>query len=55
LAAQGVVKRDERVVAFVTGVGLKTLDPLTEVCGPTATIAPTLEAFNSSVDVSEVY
>jgi threonine synthase len=55
LAASGVVRADERVVAFVTGVGLKTLDPLAAVCGPSATIAPTLEAFNSSVDVSEVY
>jgi hypothetical protein len=43
------------VVAYVTGVGLKTLDPLTDICGPTATIAPTLEAFHRSVDVSEVY
>jgi threonine synthase len=55
LAASGVVRADERVVAFVTGVGLKTLDPLAAVCGPSATIAPTLEAFNSSVDVSGVY
>jgi threonine synthase len=55
LAAQGVVRADERVVALVTGVGLKTLDPLADVCRPTATIAPTLEDFNSSVDVSEVY
>jgi threonine synthase len=55
LAASGVVRPDERVVAFVTGVGLKTLDPLAAVCGPSATIAPTLEAFNSSVDVSGVY
>lgn len=55
LAAQGVVRADERVVALVTGVGLKTLDPLADVCRPTATIAPTLEDFNGSVDVSEVY
>jgi threonine synthase len=55
LAAQGVVRADERVVALVTGVGLKTLDPLADVCRPTATIAPTLEDFNRSVDVSEVY
>jgi threonine synthase len=54
LAAQGVVRSDERVVAYVTGHGLKTLDSLGGVCAPTATIAPTLEDFNSSVDVSEV-
>jgi threonine synthase len=54
LAATGVVRRDERVVAYVTGIGLKTLDAVAPVCGPTATIAPTLEAFNSSIDVREV-
>ena len=45
LTEEGVVRRDERVVAYVTGHGLKTLDPLAPQVGPTATIAPTLEAF----------
>jgi threonine synthase len=45
LTQEGIVRRDERVVAYVTGHGLKTLDPLAPEVGPTATIAPTLEAF----------
>jgi threonine synthase len=50
LAASGVVRRDERVVAFITGNGLKTLDAVAGVVGPTATIQPTLEAFAAAVD-----
>jgi threonine synthase len=45
LAAEGVIRRDELVVAMVTGHGLKTVEALTGSVGPTATIAPTLEAF----------
>jgi threonine synthase len=45
LAAAGVVRRDERVVAFVTGLGLKTIEAVAPFARPTATIAPTLEAF----------
>jgi threonine synthase len=51
LAAQGVVRRDERVVAYVTGLGLKTIDAVSPHVGPTATIAPTLDAFNEAVEV----
>ena len=51
LAAQGVVRRDERVVAYVTGHGLKTVEALTATVGPTATIDPTLDAFAAAVDV----
>jgi len=50
LAAEGVVRRDERVVAYITGNGLKTLDAVAGVVGPTATIKPTLEAFAAAVD-----
>ena len=49
LAAQGVVRADERVVAYVTGHGLKTVEALAGTVGPSATIAPTLEAFASAV------
>jgi threonine synthase len=49
LVEQGVVRPEERVVCFVTGHGLKTVEALTEVVGPTATIAPTLEAFEEAV------
>ena len=45
LAASGVVRRDERVVAFVTGLGLKTIEAVAPFAGPTATIEPTLSAF----------
>ena len=45
LAAEGKVRSDERVVALVTGHGLKTVEALTGAVGPTATIEPTLEAF----------
>jgi threonine synthase len=51
LAARGVVRRDETVVAYVTGHGLKTVEALTDSTGPTATIAPTLEAFAAAVDL----
>src|SRR5580658_8252229 len=49
LASEGVVRSDERVVAYVTGHGLKTVEALTPTVGPSATIAPTLEAFSSAV------
>ncbi len=52
LAAQGVVRRDERVVAYVTGHGLKTVEALVGTVGPTATIAPTLDAFHQAIDVA---
>ena len=45
LAASGVVRRDERVVAYVTGTGLKTVEALGNSVGPSAVIEPTLEAF----------
>ena len=45
LTAEGVIRSDERVVAMVTGHGLKTVEALSGAVGPTATIAPTLEAF----------
>ena len=51
LAASGVVRPDERVVAFVTGIGLKTLEAVAPRARPTATIAPTLDAFAAAVDL----
>ncbi|MCU1495928.1 MAG: L-threonine synthase [Acidimicrobiaceae bacterium] len=45
LAASGIVRKDERVVAYVTGNGLKTVEALGSDVGPSAVIAPTLEAF----------
>jgi threonine synthase len=48
LAKNGVVRPDERVVAYVTGHGLKTLEAVETRVGPTVTIAPTLDAFHEA-------
>jgi len=48
LAAEGVVRGDERVVAYVTGHGLKTLDGVAPRVGPSATIAPNVESFHDA-------
>ena len=48
LAGKGIVRPDETVVAYVTGMGLKTLDGFGEAFRPTRTIRPTLD------DLSEV-
>ena len=53
LAEDGVIRPDELVVAYVTGHGLKTLDALIPTAGPTATIAPTIEAFTSAFSIEE--
>jgi len=53
LAASGTVRREERVVALVTGHGLKTVEALAGAVGPTATIAPTLGAFDGAVVVDD--
>jgi threonine synthase len=55
LAAAGVVRSDERVVAYVTGNGLKTIEAVAPYCGRTVTIAPTLEAFAAAIDIPEVH
>jgi threonine synthase len=47
LAREGVVRSDELVVAYITGNGLKTVEALGDTVGPSATIAPTLEAFQA--------
>ncbi|MCL4421625.1 MAG: threonine synthase [Actinobacteria bacterium] len=51
LVSEGVVRPDERVVALVTGHGLKTIEALVGHVGPTATILPTLEAFDEAVQL----
>jgi threonine synthase len=53
LAAEGVIRADERVVVYVTGHGLKTLEAVAQHSGPTATIAPTLDAFHAAFDIEE--
>jgi threonine synthase len=53
LAASGVVRRDERVVAYVTGNGLKTVDVVAPRCRPAAIIAPNLDAFHAAINIPE--
>jgi threonine synthase len=53
LAADGVIRPDERVVVYITGHGLKTLEAVSATSGPTATIAPTLDAFHAAFDIEE--
>ncbi|NNN20613.1 MAG: threonine synthase [Acidimicrobiales bacterium] len=49
LAASKVIRSDEKVVAFVTGHGLKTVEALAPTSGPTITIEATLEAFEKAI------
>jgi threonine synthase len=53
LARESVIRADERVVVYITGHGLKTLEAVSPTCGPTATIAPTLDAFHEAFDIEE--
>src|SRR6204780_4184136 len=50
LDASGAVPRAERAGALVTGHGLKTVEALAGHAAPTATIAPTLAAFDAALD-----
>jgi threonine synthase len=53
LTEEGVIRPEERVVAYVTGHGLKTLEALIDTVGPTATIPPTIEAFTSAFSIED--
>lgn len=53
LASKGVVKPDERVVAYITGLGLKTLEAFEVDNQPTITVEPTLEAFQAAYSESK--
>jgi threonine synthase len=53
LAAEGVIRSDERVVVYITGHGLKTLEAVAPTTGPTATIAPNLDAFHAAFELEE--
>jgi threonine synthase len=48
LAESGAVRRDERVVAYITGHGLKTLDAIEPHVRVTTTIPPSLDAFRAA-------
>ncbi len=49
LAASGVIRREERVVAYITGNGLKTPDAVTGELAAPYKIAPSLRAFEEQV------
>jgi threonine synthase len=53
LAAAGVVERGERVVAVISGLGLKTLDAIAGHVGPSLTIAPGLADFTAALELQE--
>ncbi|MBV8949886.1 MAG: threonine synthase [Actinobacteria bacterium] len=48
LAEQGVVRADERVVVYGTGIGLKTVAAVAPHVAPTATIKASLDAFHEA-------
>jgi threonine synthase len=50
LVNQGVVRSDEKVVAYITGLGLKTLEAFEADNRPTITVEPTLEAFSAAYE-----
>jgi threonine synthase len=54
LAKAGTFERGERVVAFITGMGLKTLEAVVERAVPTATIPPTLEEFEHQIEIGVI-
>ncbi len=49
LAAEHVVRPDETVVAYVTGMGLKTLEAFGDEYRPAARIAPNLDALGEAI------
>src|SRR5262252_5344396 len=54
LARDGIIRPDERVVVYITGHGLKTLDAVAPHVGPTAVISPTLDAFHDAFGPGEI-
>jgi threonine synthase len=51
LCEAGVVRPDERVVALITGDGLKTIEAVTERATPTMVIPPRLDDFRGQLDL----
>ncbi len=45
LVREGVINKNEKTVAFITGNGLKTVEALEPTSGPTTTISPSLDEF----------
>jgi threonine synthase len=53
LVADGVVDPSERVVAVISGVGLKTVDAVAPEAGPAAVIPASLDAFEAAFALEE--
>ncbi|MCK4267234.1 MAG: threonine synthase, partial [Actinomycetia bacterium] len=53
LAEAGKIKPDETTVAYMTGLGLKTLEALEPQLGPTATIQPGFKDFQEAFDLKK--
>jgi threonine synthase len=53
LAASGAIERGERVVAIISGLGLKTLDALDGRVGPSITTTPGLADFTAALELQE--
>jgi threonine synthase len=49
LAAQGVLRRDETIVAYITGNGLKTPDAVAGTLPEPVSVAPSVEAFEAVI------
>jgi threonine synthase len=54
LAQAGTFRPGERVVAMITGMGLKTVEAVRDRAQPTATIPPTLEEFEHQIELGVV-
>jgi threonine synthase len=54
LAAQGVFKPGERVVALITGMGLKTIEAVSDRGRPTVTIDPSFDEFRDRISRGEI-
>ncbi|HVC79139.1 MAG TPA: threonine synthase, partial [Chloroflexota bacterium] len=54
LARSGVIRRHERVVAYITGNGLKTPDAVAEHLAKPYRIAPNLRSFAANVPVDRL-
>jgi threonine synthase len=51
LAKSGVIEKDEKVIALVTGHGLKTVEALKGLVKPSYVIEPKMEAFKQAVGI----
>jgi threonine synthase len=54
LAAAGVFHPGERVVALITGMGLKTIEAVSDRAGPTVTINASLAEFEEKIALGEL-